>query len=43
MENKQNAQQKKSWVTPELFIESVKDTEGKSYHLIEIGESTGPS
>jgi hypothetical protein len=29
MENKHNSEQKKAWVTPELFNESVEETEGK--------------
>jgi hypothetical protein len=28
--NKENAQQKKTWITPELIVQSVKETEGKS-------------
>ena len=30
MENKGNAQQKKTWITPELMMETVEGTEGKS-------------
>ena len=30
MENKLNAQQKKAWVTPELFNDTIDGTEGKS-------------
>jgi hypothetical protein len=43
MENKQNVEQKKAWVTPELFNESVYGTESKPTYS--MGESTfvGPS
>jgi hypothetical protein len=46
MENKQNVQPKKTWITPELMDESVEITEGKYYNDSEnfvSGDGNGPS
>jgi hypothetical protein len=45
MENKEKAQQKKVWITPELFNESIKETESKERFspYEDISSSTGPS
>ena len=44
LENKEIAQQKKAWVTPEIHNETVEETEGKAYtNGIELNPSYGPS
>lgn len=44
MENKQNIEQKKAWITPLLLNETVKETEGKTYNSYEaISLGVGPS
>jgi hypothetical protein len=45
MENQnENAQQKKTWITPELMMETVEETEGKDVTMgAEFGTLYGPS
>ena len=43
MENKGNAQQKKTWITPELMMETVEGTEGKAPDISEDGTIWGAS